>query len=66
MAEKNMPELEIVLPDGRPVSEFQETEEDLGTVLEFDASPEGALTTVVEIEISDEENPFYEHLAEEM
>ena len=58
MANENMPELEIVLPDGRPVSEFEETEEDLGTVVEFDASPEGALTTVIEIEISEKENPF--------
>jgi hypothetical protein len=66
MANENMPELEIVLPDGRPVSEFEETEEDLGTVVEFDASPEGALTTVVEIEISEKENPFYENLAEDM
>jgi len=66
MANENMPELEIVLPDGRPVSEFEETEEDLGTVVEFDASPEGTLTTVVEIEISEKENPFYENLAEDM
>ena len=66
MANENMPELEIVLPDGRPVSEFEETEEDLGTVVEFDASPEGALTTVIEIEISEKENPFYENLAEDM
>ena len=55
MANENMPELEIVLPDGRPVSEFEESEEDLGTVLEFDASPEGELTTVVEIEVSEKE-----------
>ena len=66
MANENMPELEIVLPDGRPVSEFEESEEDLGTVLEFDASPEGELTTVVEIEVSEKENPFYDNLAEDI
>jgi hypothetical protein len=67
MAESNAPDLEIVLPDGRPVSELEEEmEEDLSTVIEFDAMPEGELTRVVEIEISEKENPFYKNLAEDM
>jgi hypothetical protein len=41
-------------------------EEDLSTVIEFDAMPEGELTRVVEIEISEKENPFYKNLAEDM
>ena len=60
------PELEIVLPDGRPVSEFEDTQEDMGTVLEFDISPEGGIQeTTIEIETSDEED-FYKNLAEEI
>lgn len=67
MAESNAPDLEIVLPDGRPVSDLEEEmEEDLSTVIEFDAMPEGELTRVVEIEISEKENPFYKNLAEDM
>ena len=60
------PELEIVLPDGRPVSEFEEDQEDMGTVLEFDVSPEGGIQeAAIEVEISDGED-FYKNLAEEI
>ena len=37
------PELEVVFPDGRPVSEFTEDQEDMGTGLEFDVSPAGGV-----------------------
>ena len=64
------PELEVVLPDGRPVSEFEEDQEDMGTVLEFDISPEGTIQqTTLGIGISDgeeEEEDFYINLADEI
>lgn len=60
MADK--PELEIVLPDGRPVSEYQEPQEDMGTVIDIDISGEGGVT--VEIDLPDGED-FYENLVDE-
>ena len=62
------PELEVVLPDGRPVSEFEEDQEDMGTVLEFDISPEGTIQqTTLEIGIFDgEEEDFYINLVDEI
>ena len=60
MADK--PELEIVLPDGRPVSEYQEPQEDMGTVVEIGISGEGGLT--VEVDLPDGED-FYENLVDE-
>ena len=59
-----IPDLEIVLPDGRPVSEFMEEEADLSTEIEFEGDPEGEITEVITVEISDMENPFYENIAE--
>ena len=62
------PELEVVLPDGRPVSEIEEDQEDMGTVLEFDISPEGTIQqTTLEIGIFDgEEEDFYINLVDEI
>ena len=63
------PELEVVLPDGRPISEFQEDPEDMGTVLEFDVSPEGGvqLASLAIITPTDEaEDDFYKNLADEI
>ena len=60
MADK--PDLEIVLPDGRPVSEFQEPQEDMGTVVEIGIGGEGGLT--VEVDLPDGED-FYENLVDE-
>jgi hypothetical protein len=59
-----IPDLEIVLPDGRPVSEFVEEEADLSTEIEFEGDPEGEITEVITVEISEMENPFYDNLAE--
>ena len=59
-----IPDLEIVLPDGRPVSEFMEEEADLSTEIEFEGDPEGEITEVITVEISEMENPFYDNLAE--
>ena len=59
-----IPDLEIVLPDGRPVSEFMEEEDDLSTEIEFEGDPDGEITEVITVEISDMENPFYENIAE--
>ena len=62
-------ELEVVLPDGRPISELQEDQEDMGTVLEFDVSPEGGvqLATLKVITPTDEaEDDFYTNLADEI
>jgi len=61
-----IPDLEIVLPDGRPVSDFVEEEEDLSTAMEFDELPDGGLATVVEVDVSDQDNPFYSNLAEDI
>ena len=60
MADK--PELEIVLPDGRPASEYQEPQEDMSTVVEIGIGSEGGLT--VEIDLPDGED-FYENLVDE-
>jgi len=60
MADK--PDLEIVLPDGRPVSEFQESQEDMGTVVEIGIGSEGGLT--VEVDLPDGED-FYKNLVDE-
>ena len=61
-----IPDLEIVLPDGRPVSDFVEEQEDLSTAMEFDELPDGGLATVVEVDVSDQDNPFYSNLAEDI
>ena len=61
-----IPDLEIVLPDGRPVSEFIEEEEDLSTAMEFDELPDGGLAAVIEVDVSERDNPFYENLAEDL
>ena len=67
MANENMPELEIVLPDGTPVSEFEDNEDTESlTVVEFEQTPDGDMSTVVEIEVSEQEDSFYENLAEDM
>jgi len=58
----DQPELEIVLPDGRPVSEYQEPQEDMGTVVEIGISGEGGVT--VEIDLPDGED-FYANLVDE-
>ena len=65
------PELEIVLPDGRPVFELEEDQGDLDTAMEFDVSPEGEIQqTTLGIAIFDddkeEEDDFYINLAEEI
>ena len=63
------PELEVVLPDGRPVSEFAEDQEDMGTVLEFDVSPEGGIQRTsleIIIPVDEEEDDFYTNLADEI
>ena len=65
MANENMPELEIVLPDGRPVAELQ-NEGDSATIMEFEKLPNGEMATVVEIELTKKEDPFYDNLAEDM
>ena len=65
MANKNMPELEIVLPDGRPVAEL-ENEGDSATIMEFEKTPDGGLASVMEIELIEKEDPFYDNLAEDM
>ena len=61
-----IPDLEIVLPDGRPVSELQEEEEDLSMEMEFEGDPEGEILAVMEVTVSDADNPFYANLAEEI
>jgi len=61
-----IPDLEIVLPDGRPVSELQEEEEDLSMEMEFEGDPEGDILAVMEVTVSDADNPFYANLAEEI
>ena len=61
-----IPDLEVVLPNGRPVSDIVEEEEDLATAVEFEALPDGELLTVIEVEVSESENPFYANLAEEI
>ena len=58
----DQPELEIVLPDGRPVSEYQEPQEDMGTVIDIGIGGEGGVT--IAIDLPDEED-FYENLAED-
>ena len=60
-----MPELEIVLPDGRPVAEL-ENEGDSATIMEFEKTPDGGLASVMEIELVEKEDPFYDNLAEDM
>ena len=60
-----MPELEIVLPDGRPVAEL-ENEGDSATIMEFEKTPDGGLASVMEIELIEKEDPFYDNLAEDM
>ena len=59
----DQPELEIVLPDGRPVSEYQEPQEDMGTVVEIGISGKGGVT--VEVDLPDGED-FYANIAEEI
>ena len=61
-----IPDLEVVLPNGRPVSDIVEEEEDLATAIEFEALPDGEFMTVIEVEVSESENPFYANLAEEI
>ena len=58
----DQPELEIVLPDGRPVSEYQEPQEDMGTVIDIGISGEGGVTVAIDLPDGDD---FYENLAEE-
>ena len=63
------PELEVVFPDGRPVSEFTEDQEDMGTVLEFDVSPEGGVQRTsleIIIPVDEEEDDFYANLVDEI
>ena len=60
-----MPELEIVLPDGRPVAEL-ENEGDSATIMKFEKTPDGGLASVMEIELIEKEDPFYDNLAEDM
>ena len=45
----DQPELEIVLPDGRPVSEYQEPQEDMGTVIDIGISGEGGVTVAIDL-----------------
>ena len=61
-----IPDLEIVLPDGRPVSELQDEEEDLSMEMEFEGDPAGEILAVMEVTVSDADNPFYANLAEEI
>jgi len=58
----DQPELEIVLPDGRPVSEYEEPQEDMGTVIDIGISGEGGATVSIDLPDGDD---FYENLAEE-
>jgi len=58
----DQPELEIVLPDGRPVSEYEEPQENMGTVIDIGISGEGGVT--VAIDLPDGED-FYANIAEE-
>ena len=58
----DQPELEIVLPDGRPVSEYQEPQEDMGTVIDIGISGEGGVTVAIDLPDGDD---FYENLAED-
>jgi hypothetical protein len=61
--------LEVILPNGRPISEFAEDEEDTDTVLEFDVSPEGGvqLVSLGNTTLTDEaEDDFYANLADEI
>ena len=65
------PELEIVLPDGRPVSELEGDQGDLATAMEFDVSPEGEIQqTTLGIAVFDddkeEEDDFYINLVDEI
>ena len=65
------PELEIVLPDGRPVSELEGDQGDLDTAMEFDVSPEGEIQqTTLGIAVFDddkeEEDDFYINLVDEI
>ena len=71
MAESNAPDLQIVLPDGTPIQDIKDEmeasmEEAMSPAMEFDVSPEGTLTTTVEIEIEQENDVFYKNLAEDM
>ncbi len=71
MAESNAPDLQIVLPDGTPIQNIEDEmeasmEEAMSPAMEFDVSPEGTLTTTVEIEIEQENDVFYKNLAEDM
>lgn len=71
MAESNAPDLQIVLPDGTPIQNIKDEmeasmEEAMSPAMEFDVSPEGTLTTTVEIEIEQENDVFYKNLAEDM
>ena len=71
MAESNAPDLQIVLPDGTPIQDIEDEmetsmEEAMSPAMEFDVSPEGTLTTTVEIEIEQENDVFYKNLAEDM
>ena len=45
----DQPELEIVLPDGRPVSEYQEPQEDMGTVIDIGIGGEGGVTIAIDL-----------------
>jgi hypothetical protein len=61
--------LEVILPNGRPISEFEEDEEDMGTVLEFDVSPEGDVQPVslgITTPTDEAEDDFYANLADEI
>jgi hypothetical protein len=61
--------LEVILPNGRPISEFEEDEEDMGTVLEFDVSPEGDIQPVslgITTPTDEAEDDFYANLADEI
>jgi len=58
----DQPELEIVLPDGRPVSEYQEPQEDMGTVIDIGIGGEGGVTIAIDLPDGDD---FYENLAED-
>jgi hypothetical protein len=59
----DQPELEIVLPDGRPVSEYEEPQEDMGTIIDIDIGGEGGVT--VEIDLPDDDDDFYANIAED-
>ena len=61
--------LDVILPNGRPISEFEEDEEDMGTVLEFDVSPEGDVQLVslgITTPTDEAEDDFYANLADEI